>query len=106
MANIHILTSFECVGMFLLPETPRWLITKDRTEDAARSLSRLRRLPVDHEAIVSELEDIRASYQYQMSLGSASYIECFKGTVGKRTLTGIGLQSLQQLVGQYNSIDL
>ena len=46
-----------------------------------------------------EYEEIRASYEYEKSIGSASYIECFKGTIGKRTVTGITLQSLQQLVG-------
>lgn len=34
-----------------------------------------------------------------MSLGTASYAECFKGNTGKRTFTGIAVQSLQQLVG-------
>jgi len=34
-----------------------------------------------------------------MSLGKASYSDCFKGTVLKRLLTGCGLQSLQQLTG-------
>lgn len=34
-----------------------------------------------------------------MSLGRSSYRDCFKGTVGKRLLTGCGLQALQQLTG-------
>jgi hypothetical protein len=34
-----------------------------------------------------------------MSLGKSTYIDCFKGTVGKRLLTGCLLQSLQQLTG-------
>ena len=38
-------------------------------------------------------------YEYEKSLGTASYIECFKGTIDKRVFTGVTLQSLQQLVG-------
>jgi SP family sugar:H+ symporter-like MFS transporter len=34
-----------------------------------------------------------------MSLSKASYLDCFKGTVGKRLLTGCLLQALQQLTG-------
>jgi MFS family permease len=59
----------------------------------------LRRLSPDDPDIVSELAELKSNWEYEQSLGSASYIECFKGTTGKRTITGIILQSLQQLVG-------
>jgi len=88
-----------CTGMFLLPETPRWLVSKGRDAQATRSLVRLRRLPADSPYIIAEIEEIKGNYEYEKSLGSASYLECFKGTIGKRTITGITLQSLQQLVG-------
>lgn len=88
-----------CTGMFLLPETPRWLVSKGRDAKATRSLCRLRRLPADSPYIIAEIEEIKGNYEYEKSLGSASYLECFKGTIGKRTITGITLQSLQQLVG-------
>src|ERR1700753_183033 len=47
------------VGMILVPESPRWLITKERNEDAARALSRLTSLPPDHPEVLSQLEEIR-----------------------------------------------
>jgi len=34
-----------------------------------------------------------------MSLGQASYIDCFRGGLGKRLATGCLLQALQQLTG-------
>jgi hypothetical protein len=85
--------------LFILPETPRYLIKMDRYEEAAKSLGRLRRLPVDHPAIVEELNEVQSNHVYEMSLGKSSYLECFKGTLGKRLLTGCLLQSLQQLTG-------
>lgn len=85
--------------MFFLPETPRFLIKKGKHERARQSLVFLRRLPADHPYIEAELAEIQANYNYEVSLGSASYLECAKGTIGKRLFTGVALQSLQQLVG-------
>ena len=87
------------VGMLILPETPRYYIKMGKNEAAAKSLSRLRRLDVDHPALIEELSEIQANHEYEMSLGKATYIDCFKGTLGKRLITGCLLQSLQQLTG-------
>lgn len=86
-------------GMLLLPETPRMYIKRGKPEQAAKSLSRLRRLDVDHPALVEELSEIVANHEYELSLGKASYLDCFKGNLGIRLLTGCLLQSLQQLTG-------
>jgi SP family sugar:H+ symporter-like MFS transporter len=86
-------------SLAFLPETPRYLIKMDRYDKAAKSLGRLRRLPVDHPAIVEELNEVQANHLYEMSLGKSTYADCFKGTLGKRLLTGCLLQSLQQLTG-------
>jgi SP family sugar:H+ symporter-like MFS transporter len=86
-------------GCIFLPETPRWYIKKGRPEKAAKSLSKLRRLDMEHPAVVEELAEITANHEYELSLGKATYIDCFKGNLGKRLLTGCLLQSLQQLTG-------
>ncbi|KAF1833045.1 general substrate transporter [Decorospora gaudefroyi] len=87
------------VGCVWLPETPRWYIKKGRSEKAAKSLSTLRRLELDHPALVEELAEITANHEYEMSLGQATYLDCFRGGLGKRLATGCLLQSLQQLSG-------
>ncbi|KAH9873594.1 hypothetical protein IAQ61_004218 [Plenodomus lingam] len=87
------------VGCIWLPETPRWYIKKGRPEKAAKSLSILRRLDVDHPALVEELSEITANHEYELSLGKATYIDCFRGNLGKRLATGCLLQALQQLTG-------
>lgn len=86
-------------GMVFLPETPRYLVKKGDYTGAANSLSRLRRLPQDDPAIVDELAEIRANHEYELSLGKATYLDCFKGNLLKRLLTGCLLQGLQQLTG-------
>ena len=87
------------VGMLILPETPRYHIKRGQNEKAAHALSRLRRLDVDHPALVEELSEIQANHEYEMSMGKATYLDCFKGTLGKRLATGCLLQGLQQLTG-------
>jgi MFS transporter, SP family, sugar:H+ symporter len=86
-------------GLLILPETPRYLVMKGNHEKAARSFSRLRRLDPTHPSIVEELNEVRANHEYEVTLGKASYAQCFKGTVGKRLFTGCALQGLQQLSG-------
>ncbi len=87
------------VGMLILPETPRYLIKMGKNDLAAKSLSRLRRLDVDHPALIEELAEVRANHDYEMQIGKANYLECFKPPLLKRLLTGCGLQALQQLTG-------
>eukprot|EP00492_Amphilonche_elongata_P003551 TRINITY_DN38_c2_g1_i1.p1 TRINITY_DN38_c2_g1~~TRINITY_DN38_c2_g1_i1.p1 ORF type:complete len:255 (+),score=39.49 TRINITY_DN38_c2_g1_i1:275-1039(+) len=86
-------------GMLLLPETPRFWIKKGRQDKAAWALSKLRRLAPDHPALVSELAEVRANHEYEMRAGKATYLDCFKGSIGKRLFTGCALQALQQLTG-------
>ncbi|KAJ5210089.1 MFS monosaccharide transporter [Penicillium cf. griseofulvum] len=87
------------IGMLILPETPRYMIKRDNHDGAVKSLAKLRRLPEDDPALLAELAEIQANHDYEMSFGSAGYLECFKGNLGKRLLTGCLLQGLQQLTG-------
>jgi sugar porter (SP) family MFS transporter len=89
------------VGMFLLPETPRFFVKKGNREEAMRSLSILRKLPVDHPVLVDELGEITANFEYETSDGTGTWADCFKmrNSQLKRLCTGIGLQAFQQLTG-------
>jgi hypothetical protein len=87
------------VGCIFLPETPRYLIKAGKPEKAASSLSKLRRLDVDHPALLEELAEITANHEYELTLGKATYLDCFKGSLGFRLATGCLLQGLQQLSG-------
>lgn len=80
------------IGMFLLPESPRYLVKRHRFDDAARSLSRLLGVPTEHQDVQLELEDIKANLRMEEEVGQSSYLDCFKMGPNKilfRTLTGI-----------------
>lgn len=87
------------VGLIILPDTPRMFIKRGNEEKAAKALGQLRRLAPDHPAIQEELSEIIANHRFELSLGKASYADCFRGNLGFRLLTGCLLQSLQQLTG-------
>lgn len=86
-------------GMLILPESPRYLIKRGKDAQAAQALGKLRRLASDHPAVQSEMAEVRANHDYEMSVGKAGYLDCFRGAMLKRQLTGMAIQGLQQLSG-------
>ncbi|KAM6484905.1 general substrate transporter [Trichoderma sp. SZMC 28011] len=86
-------------GALFLPETPRYLVKIGNPEKALASLSRLRRLAIDHAALKEELLEIQANHEYELRIGSARWVDCYKGGNLKRLATSCVLQALQQLTG-------
>jgi sugar porter (SP) family MFS transporter len=81
------------VGMYFLPETPRWLVSKDRDEEARRVLGRTR----TEEEVESELRSIQRAEEEQGE--QAGYRELLAPWVRPMLIVGIGLAVFQQLVG-------
>lgn len=49
------------IGMLFFPDSPRWLMMKERDDDSLSALSRLRRQDLDSPALQNEYLEIRAS---------------------------------------------
>lgn len=107
-------------GLFvILPYSPRWLCKAQREEEAHATIARLRRRPEDHPLVLAEFITIKAdsdlqrahqarkhpdlvgqtSIKKQLQLELASWADCFKGDVIKRSHIAIGLGFWQQLLG-------
>ncbi|CEP62542.1 sugar porter family MFS transporter LALA0_S05e07954g [Lachancea lanzarotensis] len=91
-------------GMLFLPESPRYYVLKDELDQAAKALSFLRGVPEDDSGLLEELVEIKANYDYEMSFGKFSYLDCFKSSKGRtkqtlRMFTGISIQAFQQFSG-------
>ena len=56
------------VGLFFLPESPRYFVKKGKIEDATRSLASLRGQPIESEYIQDELAEIIANHEYELSV--------------------------------------
>ncbi|KAG7531337.1 hypothetical protein FFLO_04398 [Filobasidium floriforme] len=84
-----------CVMAPRLPESPRWLVEKGRTDEARSALLFLRggKEGYDVEADVRGLEESFRIAQTKRQLG---WLECFKGRNLARTNVCVGVQSLQQ----------
>lgn len=52
-------------AIFILPESPRFLIEKGQSEKARETLSFLRKLPSDHEYIDYEVHEVEKAIQRQ-----------------------------------------
>ena len=97
-------------GLFFLPESPRYFVKRGKIDRAAEVLGRLRGQPRDSEFIQTELAEIVANHEYELSVipqGSYfnSWANCFKGSLFhqksnlRRTILGTSLQMMQQWTG-------
>jgi len=98
------------VGLFLLPDSPRWYVKHGRVEDARKVLSRLRGYPADSEYVELEVAEIVANAEYERQHNPtggyfASWAACFSGSVFKsnsnlrKTILGTSMQMMQQWTG-------
>jgi MFS transporter, SP family, sugar:H+ symporter len=64
------------------PESPRWLITKGREQQAVNSLRRLRGSHVDETAIQKELEDINEAHALEQAMKKSrvNLFDLWRGT--------------------------
>lgn len=90
------------VGLLFLPESPRWYVKRGKQDMAAKSLAFLNSTTVDAFIVQTELAEITANLEMELSHGNGGYRECFQRNERKhftRVAVGATLQALQQLTG-------
>lgn len=98
------------VGLFLLPESPRYFVKKGKLDKAIQVLTRLRGEPQGSELIQAELAEIVANHEYEISVIPQggyfmTWYSCFTGGLRspssnlRRTILGTSLQMMQQWTG-------
>ena len=80
------------VGMWFLPDSPRWLVKENRNDEARRVLERVRN---DEDEINEEMKSMEEAEQRE----EAGWGELLKPWVRPMLVVGIGLAMGQQLVG-------
>ncbi|XBW38681.1 hypothetical protein QEN19_004269 [Hanseniaspora menglaensis] len=88
-------------GITFVPESARYLVQKDRIEEARVTLSKLNKVPGDDPLLQKELDTIITAVEAERLAGEASFKELFstKTKVFQRLVMGVMIQSLQQLTG-------
>ncbi|KAL6451769.1 qutD Probable quinate permease [Candida maltosa Xu316] len=82
MAGIIFILSF-----FLCVESPRWLLKKEKPDQAATNLSKIRHLPPDHPYILAEISDINEQIITEReSVKNSSMISNLKALVTNKSV--------------------
>lgn len=85
------------IGLYWVPESPRWLLSRDHGVEAAKTMAILRRRGTPMAQIEMELE---LMMQDEQTRGKGKWSELFKGTNGRRTGIAVGAMFCQQITGQ------
>ncbi|KXH40491.1 sugar transporter [Colletotrichum nymphaeae SA-01] len=109
-------------GTFFLPYTPRWLLMKDREEDALATLVRIRRFSPTDARLKLELTEIKVAARFDIETTAEMYpgvtsrlkitLERYKSLfvvrhLNRRLVIACVLQVIQQFTGlSGNSVDL
>ncbi|XP_054005679.1 facilitated trehalose transporter Tret1-like isoform X1 [Hylaeus anthracinus] len=83
--------------MFMIPETPRWYISKGQTKRARKSLQWLRGKETDITEELTAVEKLHIDSERNVSQGA--FMELFKKSHLKPLLISLGLMFFQQLSG-------
>ena len=90
------------LGMFLFPESPRWLVYKGKIEEARRSFAKLYRVDVSSPEVTSQVLDVQITIQEALKLTSdAHWTGLFHKQMIRRTLTALAINVGAVLCGAF-----
>lgn len=93
------------ICMLPMIESPRWLVSKNKTARAQSTLAWVRNLPPDHPYILTELSDIQVALNHELEASGGRrdfgqiIRECAAPGVRNRILISVALMLLQNLTG-------
>jgi MFS family permease len=94
--GIFAITVVALVGF--LPESPRWLVKRDRATDATKVLSRLQDTDVDSTHVAREIANIQQSLNDDNTGTSSSPFALTENRHLHRTILAVGVNLLAQMV--------
>ncbi|QSX19022.1 sugar porter family MFS transporter [Priestia megaterium] len=90
---------FLFFGMLRVPESPRWLVSKGKNNEALTVLQKIR----ESKRAKSELQEIENAYEKEVKMEKATFKDLTTPWVRKVVFLGIGIAVVQQITG-VNSI--
>ncbi|KAL5768422.1 hypothetical protein ACOSP7_014973 [Xanthoceras sorbifolium] len=86
----------QFIGLFFIPESPRWLIKMGREKEFENALQRVRGMHAD---ISLETAEIRDFMEASQKLSQGGILDLFQRRYANSLIIGVGLMLLQQLGG-------
>jgi SP family sugar:H+ symporter-like MFS transporter len=95
---IFIVPVLMSIGLFFIPESPRWLVLVDKKEQAEKALLWMRPHP---ESVPEEIAEMQAAIDAEKAVNaSANFIDIWKDPVDRRrTLLSIAVVTTQAASG-------
>lgn len=90
---------FLFFGMLRVPESPRWLVSKGKNNEALTVLQKIR----ESKRAKSELQEIESAYEREAKMEKATFKDLTTPWVRRVVFLGIGIAVVQQITG-VNSI--
>ncbi|KAM7203025.1 General substrate transporter [Rhypophila sp. PSN 637] len=92
LATLYVVPGTLCILVLFVPESPRWLLVKNRVEKAEESLRRLRGKTLKEEFLVEEFVEMQKGIEEEKTVAEgAAFWDMFRGSNLRRTIITLGV---------------
>ncbi|KAL3483965.1 hypothetical protein BJX62DRAFT_244396 [Aspergillus germanicus] len=90
------------LGFFIFPESPRWLLSKDRVDEAAKSFGRLYKRDPASAEVANQIRCVKLAIDIEKQMAAESnWVEIFHPKFVRRTLTSCSINICGALSGAF-----